>query len=264
MKVQWKWKKRAWSLRGRTTFQPWKCSVSSSLMSMEFKQWRYLAGKKDRSASSLSLLVVSSTMIGRGIKSTPLLISTTNTRSTKSNKWFVPHAIDGSITLTHVQYFSATYLFCFGGRCTFYWILNIPGLPHCSCFAATTPETLLLLHGLGRRPLQVKDKASLSHWQLREEVECWKERLLLNSVHVRTRMDHLSGLISKRFKCTVPWLLHHLRSSSSYHIIGWRCGGCGESEKNDWGVDDFRLEQNDCWRQWFHAIKIQNDLQALS
>ena len=111
----------------------------------------------------------------------------------------------------------------------------IPGLPHCSCLATIASETLLLLDGLGRRPLQVKHKASLSHWRLREEVECWKERLLLNSVHIRTRMDHLSGLISKRFNCTVPWLLHHLRSSSSY-IIGWRCKGKSEKIIEGWVV----------------------------
>ena len=213
MKVQWKWKRRAWSLRGRTTFQPWKSSVSSSLMSMEFKQWRYLAGKKDRSASSLSLLVVSSTMIGRGIKSTPLLISTTSTRLTNQGKYVIRPSCHWLLKYSRPS-ISATY-----GSHFLLKLKNIPGLPHSSCLATIASETLLLLHGLGRRPLQVLYKAFLSH-SLTVSERSWllKELPILSSVHIRTRMDHLSGLISKRFNCTVPWLLHHLRSSSSYHI----------------------------------------------
>ena len=155
MKVQWKWKKRAWSLRGQTTSQHWKSFVSSSLMSMEFKQWRYLAGKKDRSVSSLYPLVVSSIMIGRGIKSTQLLISTTSTRSTTSNKWFVPHATNYSKILWPTSSNFSDLSFSFWRALYFFMEVYIPGLPHCGCLATIASETLFLLDGLGRRPLQV-------------------------------------------------------------------------------------------------------------
>ena len=36
-------------------------------------------------------------------------------------------------------------------------------------------------------------------------------------------MDYLSGLISSRFNCTVPWLLHHVRLSFIFSLSNWTC-----------------------------------------